>query len=67
MTPAIHIEAMYSTTPMVEVQKCTSISLTLYICVRLNSRGIREYIVPMVIIATQPSAPECTCPMIQSV
>jgi hypothetical protein len=41
MTPAIHMDAMYSTTPMVEVQKCTSMSLMLYICSRLKSRGMR--------------------------
>ena len=64
--PEIHMEAMYSTMPMVAIQKCSSTQRSLYIS-RPNRRGIRKYIAPMVIIATQPSAPECTWPMVQSV
>ena len=30
VTPEIHIETAYKTTPMVDVQKCTSISLVEY-------------------------------------
>ncbi|CPM33282.1 Uncharacterised protein [Bordetella pertussis] len=40
-TPAIHIAAMYSTTPMVATQKCSSMARTLYICWRPYRRGIR--------------------------
>ena len=41
MTPAIHIAAMYSTMPMVAIQKCSSMALTLNICLRPYMRGIR--------------------------
>ena len=44
-----------------------AISFVLYICSRPNSFGISAYIVPIEIIATQPSAPECTWPIVQSV
>ena len=35
VTPAIHMDTAYSTTPIVEVQKWTSINLVLYMLSRL--------------------------------
>ena len=67
ITPAIHIAAMYSTTPMVEIQKCASMSLDRVHLLRIEQPRNQRYIEPIVIIATQPSAPECTWPMVQSV
>ena len=67
ITPAIHIEATYSTMPMVATQKCRSMALVLYIPGRPYTRGISAYMQPKVTIATQPSAPEWTWPMVQSV
>jgi hypothetical protein len=60
MTPATHIEVMYNTTPIVDVQKWISIALILCIFFSPIKRGIRQYNEPIVIIATQPKAPECT-------
>ncbi|MNF17888.1 hypothetical protein D3C80_2216630 [compost metagenome] len=67
MMPLTHIEAMYSTVPMVASQKCRLIRPTLYICSRPNTFGIMWYSEPKVIIATQPRAPAWTWPMVQSV
>ncbi len=58
---------MYSTTPMVCTQKCCSISRVEYMLGSCSRRGSSEYTQPTVIIATQPSAPECTWPIVQSV
>ncbi|MOA27832.1 hypothetical protein D3C78_1487320 [compost metagenome] len=65
--PLTHMEAMYSTVPMVASQKCRLIRAMLCICSRPNTLGIMWYSAPKVIIATQPSAPACTWPMVQSV
>ncbi|MNN88016.1 hypothetical protein D3C81_2056470 [compost metagenome] len=62
-----HIEAMYSTVPMVASQKCALIRPTLCICSRPYRRGIMWYTAPIEIIATQPRAPAWTWPMVQSV
>jgi hypothetical protein len=66
ITPAIHIEAMYSTMPMVAIQKWAVISLVLHLGLAEHARDqvVQE---PMETIATQPSAPECTWPTVQSV
>ncbi len=48
-------------------QKCTSMPLCEYISGRPSARGAIAYSEPMVIIATQPSEPECTWAMVQSV
>ncbi|MNP60911.1 hypothetical protein D3C76_1756680 [compost metagenome] len=65
--PLTHIEAMYRTVPMVASQKCALIRPMLCICSRPKTFGIMWYSAPMEIIATQPSAPACTWPMVQSV
>ncbi|KWV87922.1 hypothetical protein PFLmoz3_02306 [Pseudomonas fluorescens] len=52
---------------MVASQKCALIRPRLYICSRPKTFGIMWYSAPMEIIATQPSAPACTWPMVQSV
>src|SRR3569832_1196851 len=65
ITPAIHIAAMYSTMPMVAIQKCSSMALVEYIFFCPNRRGIRKYRQPIEMRPTQPSAPECTWPTVQ--
>ena len=68
ITPAIHIAAMYSTMPMVAIQKCSvdqpdAVHLVL-------AEQARDQVVHgsrSMTMATQPSAPECTWPMVQSV
>ncbi|MCY1380101.1 hypothetical protein D9M69_678870 [compost metagenome] len=65
--PFTHMEAMYRTVPMVASQKWALIRPTLCICWRANTFGIRWYREPMEIMATQPRAPACTWPMVQSV
>ncbi|MDT4858491.1 hypothetical protein FQZ97_929620 [compost metagenome] len=65
--PLTHMEAMYSTVPMVASQKWALIRPMLCICSRPNTLGIRWYREPMDTMATQPRAPACTWPMVQSV
>jgi hypothetical protein len=53
--------------PMVASQKCQLIIRSEYIRWRCHNRGTRKYITAKVIIPFQPSAPECTWPIVQSV
>ncbi|MNG37283.1 hypothetical protein D3C84_1245830 [compost metagenome] len=62
-----HMEAMYSTVPMVASQKCALIRPMLYMRSLPNTFGMVWYSAPIEIIATQPRAPACTWPMVQSV
>ena len=52
---------------MVCSQKCTFIAGVRMHLGRPSARGAIAYSEPMVIIATQPIEPECTCAMVQSV
>src|SRR5690606_15845000 len=67
VTPATHIEATYSSRPPTCSQKCSSMAAREYMAGRPSARGAMAYSEPMVIIATQPMEPECTCATVQSV
>ena len=56
-----------STMPRVAIQKCQLTSFRLYSPLRFHSHGIRQYSAPKETKPTQPSAPECTWPKVQSV
>ena len=53
--------------PIVANQKCQLIADIEYICARPHNFGVRKYSAAKVIMPFQPKAPECTCPMVQSV
>src|SRR6185312_2175024 len=67
VTPAVHIAPTYSRVPAMCSQKCTFMPRTECIAGRPSARGAIAYSEPIVIIATQPSEPECTWAIVQSV
>ncbi len=53
--------------PVVAIQKCHSTSWFEYSRSFFHNHGTMQYMAPKLMKPTQPSAPECTWPMVQSV